>query len=300
MCNSYQATPTSEETSINKRYSFKETGQQYVIRINVWMLSTDPYTFVSTQHTSRGQQMVTYVPLSQVTGVQRHEGRRWRLWGENKADTLDWGESEWFMREQQDFLPLLRAGQSVQMKKREAPLQILKVYIIHQGGDLVTQRCNRRHMSYVKLWSAYCNCSALARGPQTPEGGAGGRKKESELPLQIRLSCRWMEETVEGPVQRAVPKGRGSACQKGQFSAWLHSSGAARHLRARSGGWRRTPFLSISHPAPLSVTAGSPDSMCANLSADPGFDRRGRRSALEGRGGSRPALSPWIIIKPDP
>lgn len=196
------------------------------------------------------------------------------------------------MREQQDFLPLLTAGQSVQMKKERRLYRSLKYTLYIRVVTSLLRDVTGDTCLMLNHEPTYCNCSALARGPLTPEGGAGGRKKESDLLLQIRLSCRWMEETVEGPAQRAVPKGRGSACQKGQFSAWLHSSGAARHLRARSRGWRRTPFLSISHPAPLSVTAGSPDSMYANLSADPGFDRRGRRSALEGRGGSRPALSP--------
>lgn len=72
--------------------------------------------------------------------------------------------------------------------------------------------------------------------------------------LQIRLSCRWIVEMVEGYVACAVPKGRGSTCQKGQFSAWLHSAGLLVTLE-RMRNWRLTPspFLSLSSLLTLCV-----------------------------------------------
>lgn len=70
------------------------------------------------------------------------------------------------------------------------------------------------------------------------------------------LSCRWMVEMFEGYVECAVPKGRGSSCQKGQFSAWLHSGGllvTSEHRRSQR--LTPSPFLSPSSLLTVCVPA---------------------------------------------
>lgn len=50
------------------------------------------------------------------------------------------------------------------------------------------------------------------------------------------LSCIWTARDGGRLRSNTVPKGPGSSCQKGQFSAWLHSGGllvTSEHRRRR-------------------------------------------------------------------